>query len=82
MSKRWRCRLRQTFFGLTPSYMENVYEQFFAMMYYGRWDFQQAYSLPVGLRKWFMERLVKEKEREREQVEKSQDKAKGVQRYG
>jgi len=62
--------------------MENVYEQFFAMMYYGRWDFQQAYSLPVGLRKWFMERLIKEKEREKEQVEKSQDKAKGVQRYG
>ena len=60
--------------------MESVYEQFFAMMYYGRWDFQQAYSLPVGLRKWFMERLIKEKEREKEQVEKAQDKAKGVQR--
>ena len=46
--------------------MENVYEQFFALMYYGRWDFQQAYSLPIGLRKWFMERLIKQKKEERE----------------
>ncbi len=73
MGKRWRCRSRQTFFGLTAKYMENVYEQFFAMMYYGRWDFQQAYSLPVGLRKWFMERLIKEKEKEKEQIEKARE---------
>jgi hypothetical protein len=52
--------------------MENVYEQFFVMMYHGKWDFQQAYSLPVGLRTWFMKRLIKEKEREKEEVEKAQ----------
>tara|TARA_R100001509_G_C4815251_1_gene197818 strand:- start:409 stop:567 length:159 start_codon:yes stop_codon:yes gene_type:complete len=35
-------------------------------MYYGHWDFQQAYSLPIGLRNWFIERLIKEKEKEKE----------------
>jgi len=51
--------------------MENVYEQFFGLMYYGKWDFQQAYNLPVRLRTWFIERLIKEKEKEKELVEKS-----------
>jgi hypothetical protein len=51
--------------------MENVYEQFFALMYYGRWDFQQAYSLPIGLRKWFMERLIKQKKDEQEAQEQA-----------
>tara|TARA_R110000824_G_scaffold263302_3_gene451977 strand:- start:123 stop:332 length:210 start_codon:yes stop_codon:yes gene_type:complete len=46
--------------------MENVYEQFFALMYHGRWDFQQAYNLPIGLRTWFVKRLIKQKEDEQE----------------
>ena len=57
--------------------MEDVYEQLFAMMYYGKWDFQQAYALPVGLRDWFMKRLIKEKEKEREEAEQAYDQAKG-----
>ena len=69
MSRRWGYRLRRTFFGLTDEYIEAIYEQFFALMYHGNWDFQQAYSLPVGLRTWFVQRLVKEKEAEREAVE-------------
>tara|TARA_R100000664_G_C2748620_1_gene136037 strand:+ start:800 stop:1006 length:207 start_codon:yes stop_codon:yes gene_type:complete len=48
--------------------MEQVYEQFFALMYHGRWDFQQAYSLPVQLREWFVKRLVKQKQDENEAV--------------
>ena len=47
--------------------MENVYEQFFALMYHGRWDFQQAYNLPIGLRTWFVKRLIKQKEDEQEE---------------
>ena len=48
--------------------MENVYEQFFALMYHGNWDFQQAYCLPVGLRTWFTKRLIKQKQLEDEAV--------------
>ena len=52
--------------------MENVYEQFFALMYHGNWDFQQAYNLPVGLRDWFTARLIKQKEDEKRAVEEAQ----------
>jgi hypothetical protein len=45
-------------FGLNDEYIENVY-------------FSEAYNLPVGLRKWFVERLLKQLEAEKEAIEKS-----------
>jgi len=51
--------------------MENVYEQFFFLKYSGGWSFIEAYNLPVGLRKWFMQRLIKQLENENEAVEKA-----------
>jgi len=51
--------------------MENVYEQFFFLKYSGGWSFSEAYNLPLGLRKWFVERLVKQIETETEAVEKA-----------
>ena len=71
MSKRWRCPLGQTFFGLTDKYMEDVYEQFFILKYHGGWSFTEAYSLPIGLRTWFISRLQKQFEDEKKQLEKS-----------
>ncbi|MAG27258.1 hypothetical protein CMI47_17125 [Candidatus Pacearchaeota archaeon] len=44
--------------------MENVYEQFFFLKYSGGWSFSEAYNLPIGLRQWFVERLVKQIEDE------------------
>ena len=49
--------------------MENVYEQFFFLKYSGGWSLAEAYNLPVGLRKWFVERLVKQLESEKEAIE-------------
>lgn len=66
----------RTFFGLSKDYMKNVYEQFFFLKYHGGWSFTEAYSLPVGLRKWFVERLVKQLEQEKEQVDKANKKSK------
>ena len=43
---------------------ENVYEQFFLMKYHSNWTLFELYNLPVGLRKWFFRRLVKQKEEE------------------
>jgi hypothetical protein len=40
--------------------MEAVYEQFFVLKYHGGWSFIEAYNLPVGLRNWFVKRLVKQ----------------------
>jgi len=70
MSKKWRFRSLRSFFGLTDEYMHNVYEQFFFLKYAGGWSFTEAYNLPVGLRNWFTERLVKQLEDENEAMNK------------
>ena len=41
------------------------------MKYSGGWSFTEAYNLPVGLRKWFVERLVSQIEAENEAMERS-----------
>ena len=74
MKKNWRFRLIRNFFGLNNKYIENVYEQFFLLKYHGGWSFVEAYNLPVGLRKWFIERLAKQFEIEKEQIEKAKNK--------
>jgi len=51
--------------------MENVYEQFFFLKYSGGWSFSESYNLPIGLRKWFVERLVQQLEAENEAMERS-----------
>ncbi len=71
----WRCRLIRNFFGLSEEYMKNVYEQFFLLKYHGGWSFIEAYNLPVGLRKWFIDRLAKQFEIENEQIEKARRKS-------
>ena len=72
MKKKWRCRSPRTFFGLTSEYMEAIYEQFFYMKYNGGWSFSEAYNLPVKLREWFVERLVKQIETENKAIEDAQ----------
>lgn len=59
--------------------MQAVYEQFFYMKYSGGWSFTEAYNLPVGLRKWFFERLVKQLEAEKEANENASKGKKGAQ---
>tara|TARA_R110000824_G_scaffold219608_2_gene406587 strand:- start:324 stop:488 length:165 start_codon:yes stop_codon:yes gene_type:complete len=54
--------------------MEQVYEQFFLLKYHGGWSFFEAYNLPVGLRNWFIKRLVKQFDDERKQIEKASKK--------
>lgn len=40
------------------------------MKYSGGWSFTEMYNLPIGLRNWFFERLVKQIKDESEQVKK------------
>ena len=49
--------------------MPSIYEQFFFLKYSGGWSFSEAYNLPIGLRKWFVQRLVKQLEMEKEAIE-------------
>lgn len=63
----------RTSFGLSNKYIENVYEQFFFLKYHGGWSFTEAYNLPVRLRQWFIDRLVKQFEEEKKQYNKAKN---------
>tara|TARA_R110002020_G_scaffold265148_4_gene479926 strand:- start:1182 stop:1334 length:153 start_codon:yes stop_codon:yes gene_type:complete len=41
------------------------------MKYYGGWSFFEAYNLPVQIRRWFLDRLLKQKETENKETEKA-----------
>tara|TARA_Y100000114_G_scaffold36845_1_gene32360 strand:- start:8503 stop:8658 length:156 start_codon:yes stop_codon:yes gene_type:complete len=43
----------------------------FFMNYTGNWSVTELYNLPIGLRKWFVERTLKQKELENEAMEKA-----------
>ena len=75
-SKKWRCRLPLTFFGLNDNYIEKVYEHFFYLKYYGGWSFIEAYNLPVKIRNWFVHKLNNQLEAEKEAMQDAQSKAK------
>ena len=62
---------RQNFFGLSNEYIENVYEQFFYMKYYGGWSLFELYNLPIGLRNWFVKKLSEQIEKEADEVKKA-----------
>ena len=72
----WRFRLRRSFFGLTSDYIKSVYEQMFFMNYMGKWSIMELYNLPIGLRQWFVERTIEQKEKENEAIEKANKKHK------
>jgi len=48
-----------------------VYEEIFQLKYFGGWSFTEVYSLPIGLRKWFLKRLAKQIESENEAIKKA-----------
>lgn len=70
-----RCPSRPRFFGLTNDYIESVYEEFFLLKYHGGWSFTEAYNLPIKIRRWFLQRLSKQFEDERKEMEKAQRKS-------
>jgi hypothetical protein len=72
--------LPQTFFGLSEKYNEGVYEEFFLLKYHGGWSFIEMYNLPVGLRRWWLQRLTKQFEDEKKQMEDAKAKSKSGRR--
>lgn len=70
MKARWKCRCRQTFFGLSNEYQQNTYEQFFYLKYYGGFSLFESYNLPVALRKWFVEKLIDQLKTESDAMKK------------
>jgi len=41
------------------------------MKYYGGWSLFELYSLPIGLRDWYVQLLIDHKEEEREKTEEA-----------
>ena len=74
--------LQQNFFGLNDEYMQSVYEEIFVLKYYGNWSFIESYNLPIGLRNWFVKRLVKQKQEEAEQVREASTTSSATQTLG
>jgi hypothetical protein len=52
--------LALTFFGLTPEHKEYFLEAAFNLMYYMGFTYNEAMSLPIWQRTWFLERMQKE----------------------
>jgi len=63
-----------TFFGLSNEYQESIYESFFYLKYYGGWSMFECYNLPVGLRKWFLDKLIDQMKREADEIKKANSK--------
>jgi len=59
-----------TFFGLTDAYAQGVYEQLFFLKQHGGWSFIEAYNLPMQLREWWINRLIKEMEDQAKAMQK------------
>jgi len=72
--KNWRFRLQRNSFGLNDEYIQNVYEEIFLLQYHMGWSFIEAYNLPVQIRQWFLNRLIKQLQDENEEMQKSQKK--------
>lgn len=61
----------RTFFGLDNKYIESVYDSIFCLIYHGKWVFSEAYSLPIKIRNWFVQRLSKQFDLEAKEIEKN-----------
>ena len=73
-NKYWRYSLPLTFIVLNNDYIECFYEEIFSLKYHGNWSFIEAYNLPVQLRGWFVRRLTKQFQDEKEAMEKANKK--------
>ena len=57
-----------------------VYEELFILKYHGNWSFMEAYNLPVTIRRWFLQRLTEQFEKENEKMKEAQSKSKSGRR--
>lgn len=69
-----------TFFGLSNDYIASVYEELFLLKYHGNWSFMEAYNLPLTIRRWFLQRLAEQFEKENKQYEDAKNKSKAGRR--
>lgn len=47
----------------------------FALKYYGGYSLIETYNMPIGMRKWTVQRLIKQKEQEKQLQDDSKRKS-------
>ena len=62
------CPSLWAFFGLSDDYLINLNEIIFQMKYFGGWSFIEAYNLPVQMRNWYYDRLMKQLKKEADAI--------------
>lgn len=62
-----------TFFGLSDNYRPMLHQEIFSLIYHGKGGFtwQDVYSMPVWLRKFYIKLANEEVRRHNEQIEES-----------
>lgn len=60
-----------TFFGLSSEYQQSIYEIFFYLKYFGGFSLFESYNLPVGLRKWFIDKLMNQLKEESDAIKRA-----------
>lgn len=72
--ERLQCKSLHSFFGLQPNDKKQIYEEIFQLIYYGKggFTFDEAYNLPIHMRRFYLQRLTKQYADEQKEVEKQQ----------
>jgi hypothetical protein len=65
-------RLRTSFFGLSPEYKEGVWEEIFALKYFGGFSIMESYNMPTQLRRSMVKRLETQLEKEADAIKKKE----------
>ena len=70
-----------TFFGQPASNRPAIHEEVFSLIYYGQGGFthSEAYNMPVPLRRFYIQQIVKSVDEQKKEMEKAQKDNSGVQ---
>ena len=69
-SRRWKCPWAQSSFGLRPEDKGLIYEEIFQLVEHCGLRYDEAWNMPVNVRKWWMERKNKEIKERNKGIEK------------
>ena len=65
------------FFGLRPEDKPAIHESIFSLVYHGQgFTHSDVYTMPVYLRTFYIQKLIKSKKEEEKQIKKAQSKVK------
>ena len=70
-----------TFFGQPASNRPAIHEEVFSLSYYGKGGFshQEVYNMPIPLRRFYIQQIVKAVDEEKKSMDKAQKGDSGVQ---